>query len=303
MASINSFIIRHPVLTYFVLGFVISWGGVLLIIGGPGSIPGSREQVDQLVPFAMLAWLAGPGLAGVFLTVFVDGRAGLAALRSRMFRWRVGAAWYAVALLTAPLLYMMVLLTLALYSPDFLPGILTTSEKTSLLLFGIAWGLIGGGFLEELGWTGFAVPKLRSRYGVFVTALIVGVLWGALHLIVIFWMADGTFGSLSLALFLPVRAVDLLVGGLVAYRVLMTWVYEHTNDSLLLAMLMHASLTATMIITGPVGLSGVPFLAHCVVLSVATWLIVGVVAWANRGHLSRQNKPSVSLGGFHLTPH
>jgi membrane protease YdiL (CAAX protease family) len=90
-----------------------------------------------------------------------------------MGRWRVGARWYALALLTAPPLFAAVSLALSLLSPEFLPGILTTSDKAALLLFGIGYGLIGGGFLEELGWTGFAVPRMRLRHGVLATGLIV----------------------------------------------------------------------------------------------------------------------------------
>src|SRR5918995_4828725 len=77
-----------------------------------------------------------------------------------MRRWRVGARWYALALLTSPLYLTAILLAFSLSSPDFLPRILTTTDMASLLLFGIGWGLIGGGLLEELGWTGFAVPTL-----------------------------------------------------------------------------------------------------------------------------------------------
>jgi uncharacterized protein len=174
MTTIKIFIKRHPLLTFFGLALAISWVGILLVIGGPGAIPGASEQVERLSLFVMLVWLAGPSIAGVLLTAFVEGRVGLAELRSRLLRWRVGAHWYAVALLTAPPLFMAVLLPLALLSPAFLPGILTTSDKAPLLLMGIAYGLIGGGFLEELGWTGFAVPRLRLRYGALTTALIVG---------------------------------------------------------------------------------------------------------------------------------
>ena len=80
-------------------------------------------------------------------------------------------------------------LGLSLISPEFLPGILTTSDKAALLLFGLAYGLIGGGFLEELGWTGFAIPRMRLRYGILSTGLIVGVLWGAYHFSVMLWMS------------------------------------------------------------------------------------------------------------------
>ncbi|NIV35684.1 MAG: CPBP family intramembrane metalloprotease, partial [Anaerolineae bacterium] len=65
------------------------------------------------------------------------------------------------------------------------------------LLFGLVWGLIGGGFLEELGWTGFAVPRLRRRYGAAATGLLVGIPWGSLHLLVIYWMGTPS-GSVPL---------------------------------------------------------------------------------------------------------
>jgi uncharacterized protein len=73
------------------------------------------------------------------LTGLLYGRAGFRDLLTRMTRWRVGARWYAVALLTAPLLITAVLLALTLISPEFLPGILTTSDKAALLLMGIAY--------------------------------------------------------------------------------------------------------------------------------------------------------------------
>src|SRR5829696_880372 len=232
MKTIKALIKRHPLLSYFTLTFAISWGGMLLVIavGGSGGVP-------------MLAWVAGPPIAGILLTGLLHGRAGFRDLLTRMRRWRVGARWYAVALLTAPLVFTAILLAFSLSSPEFLPRILTTSDTASVLLFGIGWGLIGGGFLEELGWTGFAVPTLlRLRYGVLGTGLIVGVLWGALHFPVFFFASDTYSGALPLVIYLPAYLIILLVGGLPAYRVLMVWVYERT-ESLLLAMLMHASYT------------------------------------------------------------
>ena len=236
---------------------------------------------------ALLAMLAGPSVAGILLTGLVYGRAGLRNLLARMTRWRASARWYAVALLTAPLLMTATLFALSLTSSEFLPGIFTTDDKASLLLFGIAVGL-GAGFLEELGWTGFAVPTLlRLRYGVLTTGLIVGVLWGAWHFLVNFWASGSSSGELSLALFLPPVLFNLLVGVLPAYRVLMVWVYDRTG-SLLVAMLMHASLTASTLILGPLAVSGVALLTWNLVLAAALWVVVAAVAVANGGQLSRQ---------------
>jgi hypothetical protein len=143
MTTIQAFSKRHPVLTFYAVVFLISWGGIL-ILAGPGGIPGTSEQVERLMPFMLLALFAGPSVAGILLTSLVSGRAGLRELLSRLLRWQVGARWYAVALLFAPLLVTAVLLALSLLSPEFLPGIVTTEDRVTLLLFGIAWGLIGG---------------------------------------------------------------------------------------------------------------------------------------------------------------
>src|SRR5690349_9938633 len=100
MAPIIALIKRHPVPSYYVLVFAISWGGFLLAIGrGPGGFGATPEQVQALVPFLVPAMLVGPGLVGILLTALVDGRAGLRAFRARLLTWRVGVRWYAVALL------------------------------------------------------------------------------------------------------------------------------------------------------------------------------------------------------------
>jgi membrane protease YdiL (CAAX protease family) len=271
------FVKRHPVPVYFGLAFAISWGGILALIGGPGRIPGTAEQVGALFPLVMLAWFAGPSLSSVLLTGLLNGRAGLRDLLARFLTWRVGARWYAVALLFAPLVVTAVLVPLSLLSPAFVPGIVSTQDKVSLLVMGIGAGLLGGGFMEELGWTGFAGPRLRQRYGVLGTGLIVGLLWGALHFILMVW-AGGLLGFL-----LP---LPFYVGALPAYRVLMVSVYDRTG-SLLVAMLMHASLSASTLILQPVS-TGVP------VLTAVLWAVVGAVALAEGDRLSvRPLRPRV----------
>lgn len=278
MTTIKAFIKRHPVPTYFALTFAISWGGILLVIGGPGAIPSPSEQAMLLLPVAILVMLVGPSVAGILLTGLVYGRAGFREFLSRLLRWRVGARWYAVALLATPLLVTATLFALLPTSPVFLPGIFASDDKASLLLVGIAAGLVVGIF-EEIGWTGFAVPRLRLRYGVLTTGLIVGFLWGAWHYLVAFWGSGDSSGAFSLDLLLP--PLLFYVGVLPVYRVLMVWVYDRTG-SLLVAMLMHASLTASvpMILT-PLAISGVPLLTWYLVLTAALWVVVAAVAVAN----------------------
>jgi len=282
MTTIKAFINRHAVLTYYAVVFAISWGG-LLVLAGPGGVPGTQEQVEALFPFMLLVLFAGPSIAGPLLTMLVDGRAGLRDLGARLLRWQVSVRWYVIALLFAPLLVAAVLFVLSLFSPAYLPGILNTSDKLSLLLFGIAWGLIGGGFLEELGWTGFAVPKLRRQYSAITTALIVGILWGVWHILIAFWSSGSLAGEESVAIFV-IGFLAFYLGALPAYRILMVWVYDRTK-SLLVAMLMHASLSASTLILQPLA-TGIPYLTWNLVLSAVLWGIVAAVAVASRGRIT-----------------
>src|SRR5215216_4593712 len=188
MKAIKAFIKSHPVLTYFGLVLAISWGGVIIVVG-PGGIPATnKEQYETLFPMAILAMVAGPSVASILLTALLYGRAGLREFGSRLLRWRVGARWYAVALLTAPLAFTGVILALSLTYTEFLPSILTSDDRASGLLMGIFAGLMAGIF-EELGWTGFAVPTLlrRMRHGVLSTGIAVSPPRPAWHLPVTSW--------------------------------------------------------------------------------------------------------------------
>ena len=271
---------NHPLLSYFVLAFAISWGAVLtVIVVGHGSILATKEQFETLIPFVGLANLLGPSVAGPLLTGLLYGKAGFRDLLASLTRWRVGARWYAVALLTAPLLYAAILLVLSLTSSEFLPTIVTSEGKATLLLMGIFAGLVIGIF-EELGWTGFAIPRMRQRYGILSTGLILGLLWGAWH-----FPLFPASGSSSVALALAIVLVRLF-SWLPPYRVLMVWVYDRTG-SLLVAMIMHVSLSASMFILHPL-VGGVALLTYLLVWTAALWVVVGAVAMAQGGHLTRQ---------------
>ena len=101
-------------------------------------------------------------------------------LQSRLFRWRVGVRWYALALLTVPLLTTAILGALSLTSNAFLPTIITTGDNASLLAAGLVLALVAS-FFEEIGWTGFATAELSKRHGLLATGLIVGLPSCVLH--------------------------------------------------------------------------------------------------------------------------
>lgn len=287
MTTITTFIKKHPVLSYFVFAFAISWSGVLLVIGGPGRIPATPEEIPRLFLAVYLATVAGPSLAALLLTGLVGGRVGFRELVARLLRWRVGVRWYGVALLTAPVSVITTLLALSLLSAEFLPGFLTTSDGASGVVpmsLGVVVALsLFNGFVEELGWTGFAIPRMYRHYGIFATGLSVGLLWGAWHFAANIWGSGGSSTPLPLVLFMSV----LLFSFLPPFRVLMVWVYDRT-ESLLVVMLMHASLDAFWLADTPPGMTPVPLVVWYLAWAVLLWTVVVVVAVASHGQKSRQ---------------
>jgi membrane protease YdiL (CAAX protease family) len=277
----RALIARHAVAAYFVHTFTISWGGVLLAVGGPAGMTGVRAQENPLFPYAVLAMVAGPSVTAFLLTVLLDGRSGLRQFRSRLLKWRVGARWYAVALLAAPLLAAAITMTLSLFSREFRPAIVATDDKAALLLLGLVVGVTAG-FFEELGWTGFAIPRLRQRYGVLATGLIVGVFWSAWHLLVVIWGMGDRAGAIPVALFVIVDGL----AGLPAFRVLMVWVYDRT-ESLFVAILMHVGVTFSTLALTP-QTTGLRLLAYGLMFAAAVWAVIAAIAVLNGRQLSRQ---------------
>jgi len=124
-----------------------------------------------------------------------------------------------------------------------------------------------------------------------------GILWGLWHIIpMVIWPSVAYSAPSSPGLYIAIRTVSFLVGGLVAFRVLMLWVYDRTH-SLLLMILMHIGLTAVNIIYEPEAISGTSNYIADFVGAAAQWIVAAVVIVANRGQLSRPPLGDRSDGG------
>lgn len=268
---------RFPLVTYFSLTFAISWGGFLAALGVDGLVTTRWQDADHVLG-AIMAMLAGPTVAALLVTGLVDGRAGYRVLLARLRRWRVGRRWYALALLPAPLISAGVVLALAIPAPLF------TGDRTAVVLSGL--GAAVTTLLEEIGWTGFAVPRLRRRYSVVKTGVIVGLVWGGWHLLQQVFIAGTYAGAVPQPAFL-VLSVLAAVASLTAVRVLLVWLFDRT-DSLLVVTVMHGMLTASSIFWFTPIATGAWFLASVWLSAVAWWALVGVVAladgWLRFGH-------------------
>jgi pimeloyl-ACP methyl ester carboxylesterase/membrane protease YdiL (CAAX protease family) len=259
---------KHPLLAYYVLTFALSWGGFVLVVG-PSSLFSTNWQAEGKFVSAIIVMLAGPSIAGLLLTGLVDGRAGYRDLSLRLAKWRVGVRWYAVAILPAPIVAAGVLFTLSITSPLF-----TADDKAAVLLGGL--GAAATTILEEIGWTGFVVPRLRLRHSIPMTGLVVGVLWGLWHLLQQVFVSGTYAGGIPLLAFLML-SIFAAVASLTAYRVLMVWLYDRTG-SLLVTTLMHGMLTASSIFWFTPIATGALFLADVWLVAAVTWLLVGAVA-------------------------
>ena len=285
MDIMKNIIKQYPVSLYYLLVFAISWGGILTLIGGPGHIPGTKEQAEKLFVPALLIMFAGPFISGILMNFLIGGKEGIRKLLSQYVRWRTAGRWYAIAVFTGPVLVAIILFGLSLFNLEFLPGIITSKDKISSVIFGIGWGLVGGGLFEETGWTGFAVPRLRKRYSILSTGLIVGILWGIWHFMIAFWASNYLTSENSWTMFVASFLAFYLVA-LPAYRVLLVLVYDRT-DRLPIVMLMHAFLSASTLILQPSSSGEIAFIWN-LVLGIILWIIIAVIVMVNRLNLSQK---------------
>jgi membrane protease YdiL (CAAX protease family) len=204
---------RHALLAFFVSAFALSWWPLVLDIGG---LVG-----EGIFPF-------GPTLAAILITGLTLGRTGMKALFSRLVRWRVEGRWYAVAFLlpvglAAAAASLNVLLGASGPTAGELAGILT-------LPFVYVFRLVVGGALgEELGWRGFALPRMQAKRSALTASLMLGGIWASWHLP--FYLS----GAQTLAEFAPTFVVTFIA------TILITWLFNNTNGSVLLITLFHAS--------------------------------------------------------------
>jgi membrane protease YdiL (CAAX protease family) len=262
--KVSTLLRRHSLLTYFGLAFTISWTGCLLA-AGPKFVTGEPMQpVDGLLVF--LAMLLGPASSGVALTAYFDGRSGLRELLSRMKERRFKLAWY-LGLLVFPALIVVVVVALgALVSREF---VLTFAP------LGIPIGLMAG-FFEEIGWTGYALPRMLGKRSALSVAIYLGLLHTMWHLMADFLTASGARGVYWLPHFVT------FVVSMTAMRVFVVWAYANTG-SLLLAQLMHASSTGFLAVLVPLSLTAAQDTLFYAVYSVVLWgAVVAVVALFGR---------------------
>ena len=252
---------RYPVLAFYLVTFASSW--LIWIPATPFLQDPARLSLG--VVLAAYVGIYTPTLAAILLTGLESGTPGIRALFRRFLLWRAALPWYLFALFGSAATG---LIAMALYAlgggtlPPLTPNYLA-----------VVFLLVGGPLAEEMGWRGYALPRLQGRFGALPASILVGALWAVWHLPGFIWP------SLLYNVPIPFTWFLLLV---VAWSILFTWLYNHTGGSLLLAFLYHLGIDATLSIL-PLNGRDLALLN----LGVTWGVVLMVVVWGRRSFPSR----------------
>jgi uncharacterized protein len=235
--GLKGLLVRHPLVSFFALAYALTWlawSPWYLSEDGIDLLHYDGEAVSDYVN--TVALIVGPTLSAFIMTGVTEGRDGVRRLLRRIVLWRVRFRWYLFVLLGIPAI--VVLSTVAV--PGALASFKASAVPSTLFLYVVATPVflfVGGPVFEEIGWRGFALPRLQGLYGPLVGSLILGVLWALWHLplfLIPSW--DTPHGS-------PLDVV-LFVIWAVSITIIFTWVFNNTRGSVLMVILAHGSINS-----------------------------------------------------------
>lgn len=253
---------------FFVLAYLLSW-----------SVWGSAIAHELgLIGWqlgAPLAFLAVPA-AAVAVTAWSRGTAGLRDLGSRMVTWRVPVRWYLIALAApgVPALAA-VAVHVGLGGHHEIGSFVPVAGAVPLLLSQVLTHLL----TEEVGWRGVALPRLRARFTPVVASLVLGVVWAGWHIPMFF--VPGTRQSY------PFTGFVLMV---VSISIVMTWIFDRTRGSVLIAALFHAAMNTWWAVLAVLWGEARPFWL-CVAFTV---VLAAAVVVAQRRQVPAEHHPEQS---------
>jgi uncharacterized protein len=254
---------RAPLLWYFGIVFGGSWVGSLVL-----------HSALALFPVLILT----VAIAGVALTRLAGGKPGLRDLWRQLARWRVGR-WY-LLVLVPPGLIVLVL--------EAMRGLAGAAFTPNFFLAGFLFG-VPAGFLEEIGWSGYAFPRLASRVSWNPASILLGVLWGLWHWPVVDALGAATPHGKWLPAFF---AAFVLI--LSAMRVIICWALSSTA-SVLIAQLIHISSTGSLVVFGPPRVSPAQEALWYAVYGACLWCVAGAIL-VRGGRIAPVHTPPPNFG-------
>ena len=220
-SRLSSLIKQHPLASFFLLAYAISW-----LLWLPLVVSGDNSPSGPGFVLLLLGSLV-PSTIAILLVAVLHGGAGVRKLLHRLLIWRVGVGWWVAVALVSTVALGAVGLSVLLggQSPDVT---VTIPGAVALFIFSLFPGSAGG---EEIGWRGFALPHLQAARSALRASLVLGVVWGVWHLPLYLVGTD----IRPLGLFVPWVVLAIAVS------VIYTWIYNGTGGSLLMVVLFHAA--------------------------------------------------------------
>jgi membrane protease YdiL (CAAX protease family) len=252
----------QPLLQFFALTYAVTWTCFFTAAVLSSSIGSFVPAAAALQMPLLMAGTFAPSLVALGITARDDGVRGIRALVRRVLDSSAAARWYVFAIGYMAAIKLLVAAVYRLGTGSWPPF---GSEPWYVIAAAIVISTpVQAG--EEIGWRGYALPRLAAYVGFARASLVLGLIWACWHLPLFFVPGIGNYGQSFLV---------FVVGG-IALSVAMTWLYVNTRGSVLLAMLMHSAVNQTMSIV-PTRLAnpGSPFALDT---SLVTW-IFGAVLW------------------------
>lgn len=290
---------QHPLLSYFMMAYAFSWIMTIpCILAEWGMLPASI-----FAPVFVIKAFAGPFVAALIMVNITEGKEGAARFRRRFFQARAGWQWYLLILLGIPALFFLGIVIQIYYQPGTLVGFKgfpNNSPIYFLVYYLINFVIIffgGGPLAEEPGWRGFALPRLQAlygakRFGPLWAALLLGVIWAFWHLPDFLTRAQGGGPGTGWGTFFT--NLPIFVVMVVALSIVMAWVYNHTQGSIFIAILLHASINTSGILPELFQSPNVPVMTMA---NLAMLMAIGVpallIAVLTRGRLGYQEGRSI----------
>jgi membrane protease YdiL (CAAX protease family) len=222
---------QHPVRAYFVLAFALSWAVELPLVAS------AQGWLHAPAPSA-LHYLAsfGPMVSALVITAATEGRHSVRQLLAGLLKWRVGLGWILVSTLS-PIALFVVAAIVGYATTGTWPDLALLGEVDYLPYLGIMGALLlwllTFGLGEEIGWRGFALPRLQQGHTALTATLLLGVVWALWHLPAFFY--KDTYMAMGLIAGLPLLLLSILAASMI-----FTWLYNSTCGSLLMVILFHA---------------------------------------------------------------
>lgn len=222
----------RSLLRFFLLTYALTWVCFVSVVKMSHAPRPTAPATAILSGSLLLLGTFAPALVALAVTARDEGRRGVRVLLRRMIQWQVGWRWYLFAVAYMPAVKLSVALIYRLMTGAW-PRFGTDSWYIIVPAIIISTPVQAG---EEIGWRGYALPRLAGRFGFARASLLLGLIWACWHLPLFFVPGADKYGQSF-----PVWTLQV-----VALSVAITWLYAGAGGSLLLTMLMHSAVNQTV---------------------------------------------------------